>query len=115
MWKELLCILPTFFIFAFGLVMFRAGSALQAWHYIVRMLTFAPAEEPGYKYTGMLLWYLGIFIIIEWLGRNRRFGFDFPDTGIFRYRAVRWGICWLMAMATFLMAGSASSFVYFQF
>ena len=110
-----LSVFLTFAVLCIGFVIFRCGSIGHAVSYLSRMFTFAPESLEPFKYTGMLLCYIGAFLIIEFINRNRSFGFDFPSSGLLRFKVARWGLCWLMAMATFLLAESSSEFIYFQF
>ena len=105
----------TFAVLCVGFVIFRCHSISHAASYLLRMFTLQPGTAEPYKYTASLLCYIGAFILIEFMNRHRAFGFDFPHEGVLRHRTARWALCWLTAMATFILAVSSSDFIYFQF
>lgn len=110
-----LSVILTFSILCIGFVIFRCHSLGHAVSYLRRMFTLASGDAEPYKYTGMILCYIGILLIIEFVNRHRAFGFDFPSCGILRHRVARWMLYWITAMATFILAGSSSDFIYFRF
>lgn len=110
-----LSVAATFCVLCVGFVIFRCHSISHAVSYLGRMFSFTTGTAAPYKYTWMLLCYIGIFILIEYFNRHRAYGFDFSSDGILRHRTARWTLYWLTTMATFILAGSSSDFIYFQF
>lgn len=56
---------------------------------------------------------IGIFIIIEWLGREQQY--VIKNLGMTWYRPVRWAMYYAIIIAIYSFAGSQQEFVYFQF
>ncbi len=56
-----------------------------------------------------------MFLWVEFLYRHRGYVLNFQGNGLMRYKAARWGVCWLLAVAILYVGGSSQSFIYFQF
>lgn len=111
--KETCQMLLTFLLVVIGWIIFRAENIHQAWDYITRMITdFHPAMPVYGKKT---LLYIILLLGVEWLQRDKQYGLQLDNKGLFRYRIVRWGIYYFLVIATLLWAGSQEEFIYFQF
>lgn len=111
--KETCQMLLTFLLVVIGWIIFRAETIHQAWDYITRMITdFRPAMPVYGKKT---LLYIILLLGVEWLQRDKQYGLQLDNKGLFRYRIVRWGIYYFLVIATLLWAGSQEEFIYFQF
>lgn len=111
--KELLQMLATFLLAVVGWIIFRAESMGHAWSYIYRMVTEFDGVFPKHGNTPLI--YIGILLLVEWLQRDKEFGLQLESGGVFRYRAVRWLLYYVVFIATFLLAGNQANFIYFQF
>ena len=105
--------LITFMLVVIGWIIFRAETIHQAWDYIVCMVTKFHFSMPAHGKDPLI--YIAILLIIEWLQRQKQFGLQLEEKGIFRHRAVRWTIYYIVFIATFLLAGKQEEFIYFQF
>lgn len=120
-----LCVVMTFGWFVVGFVLFRCQS--MSMFFSVLSGIFSTELIPPYSfdinsiaggYIIPTLVYVTIFMIIEIITRHRPYPLSFPDIGIFAGRSgtvVKWGLLWLLAMATFLLGGAESDFIYFRF
>lgn len=111
--KELLQMCITFLLAVIGWIIFRAESISHAWNYIFRMVTEFDGVLP--KHGNAPFIYIGILVLVEWLQRDKEFGLQLAAKGIFRYRAVRWLLYYVVFITTFLLAGNQANFIYFQF
>lgn len=111
--KEFFQMAVTFLLAVVGWIIFRAESIGQAWDYIVCMVTKLSFSFPAHDKDPFI--YIGILLVIEWLQRGKQFGLQFEVKGIFRYRAVRWAVYYIVFIAIFLLAGKQAEFIYFQF
>jgi D-alanyl-lipoteichoic acid acyltransferase DltB (MBOAT superfamily) len=111
--KEAGQMLMTFLLVVIGWVIFRAESIHQAWDYLSRIVVdFHPNLLMCNKEA---LLSIVILLVVEWLQREKQFGFQLEAKGIFRYRAVRWGMYYALFLFTFFLAGRQEEFIYFQF
>lgn len=117
-WSKFYGVLCSVFLFCIVTllwIIFRSENYLYAWLYIRKLFSF----EGGWEFTVQPLLpafcYIAVMLCFEIINRNRGDGLEFGGTGIMKYRTVRWGFYWLMAMVTFVFAGSEETFIYFQF
>ena len=111
--KEFIQIIITFFFVMIGWIIFRAETIHQAWDYIVRMITEFQFALPAHGKDPLI--YIGILLIVEWLQREKQFGLQITERGIFRHRFARWAMYYIIFISTFLLAGQQEEFIYFQF
>lgn len=103
----------TFLIVLVGWIIFRANNITDAWHYISRMFT-------NFSFTGPLLYkasffWIFIMLLVEWFQRNKSHAFSLSESGVLRYRAVRWSIYYAIIGVILCFSGISSDFIYFQF
>ena len=110
--KELLQMGLTFFITMMAWVFFRSESMTQALSICREIFSTSlfslPAQRPLYMFLA-----IGIFMIIEWMGRRERFALE--SFLLHRHRVMRWGFYYVLMMAILLFAGKEQTFIYFQF
>lgn len=111
--KECLQMLVTFMLVAVGWIIFRAENMAQAIGYITRMITEFHLSAPPYGRKAAI--YVLIFIVVEWLQRDKQHGFQLPHHGLFSYRPIRWSLYYIIALLVFLWGGTSVQFIYFQF
>ena len=112
--KELLQMVLTFFLAVIGWIIFRAESMTQATDFLMSMVNNQFWEIPAPR----SLFFLGLAIIlllIEWLQRDKQHALQFPDSNLFSFRLVRWGIYLLITMIISVYTGASQQFIYFQF
>lgn len=110
---ELLQIAVTFAFVTVGWIIFRSDTVSQAWGYIYRMFAeFEPVLPLMYKKA---LVSVAILMAVEWLQREREFGLQFPDKGLFRHKVVRWVVYYMVFLLILVWSHSPEDFIYFQF
>lgn len=111
--REIVQMSGTFILVVIGWVIFRADNMTMAVEYIRRMLFDFSFSVPMVGRKALV--YVALLVLVEWVQRGKEHGLQFADCALFRYRAVRWGVYYLLFMLTLLMAGSETEFIYFQF
>ena len=112
--KELFQIALTFFLAVIGWILFRAESLDQAIDYLMSMArnSFWGISSSS---CAICLCFGFVLLAIEWLQRDKQHALQFGNKKFFSYRAVRWGIYYLIILVCFRFAGSSQTFIYFQF
>jgi len=110
--KETFQMAVTFFLVVIGWIIFRSENMTQAYNYLKSMCTNDLIDSSPF-YGKKLLIYCIIFIIIEWIQREKLYALDI--SGI-RSAKLKWLICLSVAITIYLfMSTSISTFIYFQF
>ncbi len=115
--KEIVQMSITFFITVIAWVFFRADNISEAFNYLLGMLNFDLFKIPNipigvniFSYA-LFFFLLIIFIIIEWIHRNKKFGFQITS----KNRTLNWLFYILVFSSIFLFGGKQQEFIYFQF
>ena len=115
--KEFFQMALTFCLAVFGWIIFRAESMAQAIDYFVHMFT-NPFIAKGMRFGEATMWCI-LFLMIEWIQRDKQHALQFTNTKPFNYRIVRWtiyliiiGMSYVAYMERFY---DNSPFIYFQF
>jgi len=113
--KELSMILLTFTLTVFAWIFFRADNIGHAVQYISDIfLNPAPFFLPiGYSEYYEIFSLLGVFLIIEWLGREGQFAIS--NISMYLKKPFRYVIYVSMVIAIYWYSGSEEQFIYFQF
>ena len=115
--KELFQMVLTFCLTVFGWIIFRAESMTQAKDYFVHMFT-NPFISKGMRFGEATMWCI-LFLLIEWVQRDKQHALQFTNTKPFNYRAVRWAIYLVIIGMSYLSYMERfydnSPFIYFQF
>lgn len=111
--KEAAQMLATFLLVVVGWIIFRAESIGQAWDYIVCMVTRFDFALPAHGKDPLI--YIALLLAVEWLQRDKQFGLQIEEKGIFRHRAVRWALYYVLFITTLTLSGQQEEFIYFQF
>ena len=111
--KEVCQMFITFLLVVTGWIIFRAENIHQAWDYIMRMVTRFDFVLPAHGKDPLI--YIAILLVVEWFQREKQFGLQIEEKGIFRYQAVRWTLYYVLFITTLLLAGQQEEFIYFQF
>jgi D-alanyl-lipoteichoic acid acyltransferase DltB (MBOAT superfamily) len=115
--KELSFMLLTFGLTVFAWIFFRAENISHALSFISEIFSNSLFEIP--KFTGRrpaftTILIIGIFILIEWQGREGQYAIS--DIGKKWYRPLRWTFYSLLIFAIGMFMPSVESpFIYFQF
>ena len=112
--KEALQMALTFVLTIIGWIIFRAESMTQAAEYLTAMVR-NKFFDPSLLYKKPYLLFGMALLAIEWLQRDKQHALQFSAIKPFNYRAVRWGIYFLIIMMISIYAGASQQFIYFQF
>lgn len=113
--KEALSMIATFLLTLLGWVFFRAQDLGQAFVYISGMFSISLFHAPQFPKKGAVsLALIGIFVVVEWLGREQQY--PIQRLGQNMSRLPRWALYTfvLFVVAIFMNTGGAQ-FIYFQF
>lgn len=118
--KELFQMATTFCLVVFAWIFFRAEDMSQAFSFISGIFSISLFQMPDIHAITVLqiqpyilLVFLIMFVVIEWLGRSQKyalagFALKWP-------KLLRLAFYYIMAMTIFLFAGKGQQFIYFQF
>jgi D-alanyl-lipoteichoic acid acyltransferase DltB (MBOAT superfamily) len=111
--KEFGQMLMTFFLAVIGWVIFRSTDIRQCLDYFAHMFSSSlfAIEISHFKAISVSL----LMLLIEWVNRDKQFGFQWRGTGLLQYRSVRWTMYLAFIMFIILFSGEKSDFIYFQF
>lgn len=110
--KDFFSIILTFVLTMVAWIFFRATSITHAMHYIAGMLSSSLFSEPEILPLPQL-WILGIFIIMEWMGREQQYAI--ATLGSKWKRPFRHALYYLIVATLFWFGGKEQPFIYFQF
>jgi len=116
--REFVAMGITFALTTFAWIFFRAESVTQAFAYIKTMIVNSTMMSFSTKMTYLtdikpLLVILGLFIALEWFGRDR---IDFVNPFLKKYGVVRYTVYFLMVFLIIIsFKNDNTSFIYFQF
>lgn len=114
--RELISIAITFGLTCFGWIFFRANSVKHAIEYISGI--FSPSLFTIPKFRGMtsailLLVFIAIFMVIEWIGREEQYGL--AKIGKNWKPPFRYALYYIIILVIFYFSGKPQEFIYFQF
>lgn len=112
--KEFLQMALTFSLAVIGWIIFRADSIAQVYEYFASMIK-NPFVGDTLKEGVDELIICTIFILVEWLQRDKQHALQFPCNRIFDYRFVRWAIYYAVLYVIISYSGASQTFIYFQF
>lgn len=114
--KDFIYILITFSLTVFAWIFFRAENIGHAFSYISEIFsssTFSVPDVSVLKQSMATLILIGIFMFVEWLGREDEYAIE--RLGITWKRPIRYAMYYAIIMAVFWFAGKEQQFIYFQF
>lgn len=103
----------TFLLVLMGWIFFRANDMEQAWHYLVRIFTHPYFSDVTVGLKALI--FVTIFIILEWVQRDRNHSFEFKGNGLLKYKVVRLSTYAAILSGCIMFAGAKTPFIYFQF
>lgn len=114
--KEFSHMLLTFSLTVFAWIFFRANNIDHAMSYISEI--FSPSLLSIPKFVGMskaltTIMLVGIFVFIEWLGREHQFAL--ANLGLKWNRPFRYLLYYSIIVAIIVFGGAEQQFIYFQF
>ena len=112
--KETLAIAFTFTLAVAGWIFFRSESITQAIGYFS-----AIAHNPFYT-AGDFFWarpmlFCLALLGVEWLQQDKQHALVFSRSTLFRFRAARWAVYFVIIMLISIYSGASQEFIYFQF
>lgn len=110
--REGMGILFTFLLVVLAWILFRSNSMADAGHIFREIFSMSLFTLPEVLPRKILL-LLGIFILLEWLGRRSKYAIE--KTGNKWPPLIRWGFYYLIILLIFLEGGREQPFIYFQF
>ena len=114
--KEIEQMIFTFFLVAFGLIIFRSESIRQAWEYVCGMIQFGTLRASYRFFIQSDVWLTSLYIIlmqiVEWLQREKEHGLEISDI---RHKWVRFVIYYVIIVLILNNFGEEQTFIYFQF
>lgn len=114
--KESFQMLVTFGLVVIGWIIFRANSIGEAWDYTCRIFTPSLFDISGIPAkVVMLLLFIIMFLIVEWLQRDKQHAMQLPNKYMFKYAVVRYALYVGLALSVLLFQGVQGDFIYFQF
>lgn len=114
--KDAINILVTFSLTVMAWIFFRSATVIDAIDYIGGIFSSSLLSIPGIISTETipLMICMGLFIIIEWLQRDKKHALQID--GIFSYRFARWNIYVVLAFLIYYVGNFGHhAFIYFQF
>jgi alginate O-acetyltransferase complex protein AlgI len=114
--NELISVGFTFLLSIFAWIFFRAKNVWHAYDYISIIFSSSfftfPAFE-GMKMALITLILTGVFVLVEWVGREGNYALEKVDQ--IKIRPMRWMVYIIILFCIFLFTGKEQQFVYFQF
>jgi D-alanyl-lipoteichoic acid acyltransferase DltB (MBOAT superfamily) len=114
--KELYQITATFTLTVFAWIFFRAENINHAFSYIKEIFSSSLFEIPNYsdkKGVLIVIGIVGVFILIEWLGRKGEHAL--ANIAMKLKRPLRYGFYYVIVAMILWYSGKEQAFIYFQF
>ena len=114
--KEVFQIVVTFSLTVFAWIFFRAENLTHALEYISEIFSNTLFFKPNFfeiEKTPKILFLLLIFIIIEWVGREKQYAI--AKLGVRWPKYIRWMAYYVIIFTVFYYSGKEQQFIYFQF
>jgi alginate O-acetyltransferase complex protein AlgI len=114
--KEFISMVTTFGLTLFAWIFFRAANVKQAFKYISEIFSgslLTVPNFPGIKASVIFLFLTGVFLIIEWQGREQQYAI--AKFGLKWVKPVRWAMYYGIIAAIIYFGGKEQQFIYFQF
>ncbi|MDT8415548.1 MAG: MBOAT family O-acyltransferase [Flavobacteriaceae bacterium] len=114
--KEFSLMLLTFGLTVLAWIFFRAENIGHALNYISEIFSTSLFEIPKFfemRRALITIILTGIFVFIEWLGREQQFAIQ--NIGLKWKRPIRYAMYYAIIIAIFWFGGKEQQFIYFQF
>ncbi|KAA0989881.1 MBOAT family O-acyltransferase [Dyadobacter aurulentus] len=114
--REFFAIISTFALTVLAWIFFRANNVSHAFNYIAEIFStslFTVPSFAGDKKSLVTTILLGLFVLIEWQGREEKYAIE--KLGTTWIKPVRWGFYYSVVILIFLFTGENQTFIYFQF
>ena len=114
--KDLFLMLTTFGLTVFAWIVFRANDIEHAASYISGILSpslFTMPTYPGIRTSLTTVLLVGIFMLVEWIGREAQFAIE--RLGLKWKRPLRYAMYYAIIFTIIWFGGAQQEFIYFQF
>jgi len=119
--KEVGQILLTFTLTCFAWIFFRAENITLAFLFIKNIFVGIASKKVYidllnfivFKAKYQVFLFLFIFILIEWIGRERKYGLEY--LGLRNYAFLRWTLYLVILFFVIALSAEKNEFIYFQF
>ncbi|MCH2023870.1 MAG: hypothetical protein MK207_15440 [Saprospiraceae bacterium] len=115
--KEFSSITITFCLTVIAWIFFRAENLTHAFNYLSEIFSISLFEIPNFQPTSggakITILILGLFILIEWIGRDAEHAL--ANLGLKWNRPLRYAMYYSIIIALFFFGGKDQQFIYFQF
>lgn len=114
--KDFFAIGITFSLTVFAWIFFRAANVTHAFSYISEIFSnslFTIPHFPGIGNAVPIVFLTGIFLIVEWLGREQQYAI--AHLGLRWKGHLRYALYYTIIIAIFWFGGKEQQFIYFQF
>jgi D-alanyl-lipoteichoic acid acyltransferase DltB (MBOAT superfamily) len=111
--KEFFQMLTTFLLAVIGWVIFRANSLTEAGWFLWDMVMKFRVTTNFIGKTAMM--YIVVFLLVEWIQRNKEHPLQMDKLWILRFKPVRWLLYITLFWVAYVYGGSQQEFIYFQF
>jgi D-alanyl-lipoteichoic acid acyltransferase DltB (MBOAT superfamily) len=110
--KEIVSVGITFSLTVLAWIFFRAENLNHAISYLQGLFSSSFFSIPQIKPVSVVV-YIFLFIIVEWLGREKKYGIE--NFGFKWPRIVRWTFYYILIILILSFSGKEQEFIYFQF
>ncbi|MES3017973.1 MAG: MBOAT family O-acyltransferase [Bacteroidota bacterium] len=114
--KDFSLMLLTFSLTVFAWIFFRANNMEHAINYISGIISpslFTIPVFEGTREAWITLALTGIFVLIEWIGREHQYAIE--KLGLTWKRPLRYAVYYAIIIVIFWFGGKEQEFIYFQF
>lgn len=114
--KEFLSIIITFSLTVFAWIFFRATNITHAFSFISKIFSKSFLTKPDFpkiEEALPLCILVFIFLIVEWLGREKQYAI--AEIGLKWKRPLRYAMYYIIILIIFWFSGKEQQFIYFQF
>jgi len=116
--KELIQIFLTFGLTVFAWIFFRAEDVGHAFQYIQGIFSnslFTLPDIYGMNEALMTMFFVGLFVLIEWKGREGQYAIENINTVVRRFNRWSFYLCIILVIYFFGNYSENIEFIYFQF
>ena len=116
--KEISNIVLTFSLTVIAWIFFRARDIGHALQYIKGIFHSTIFSRPDLEFNLPLVStvaFLFMFIIVEWLNREKQFALEFMEANSFKFSLYRKAVYIVLIFSIFTFGGGEQVFIYFQF
>lgn len=113
--KEALQMALTFFLVVIGWILFRAETMTQAVEYFSAIVSNKFFDVSLLFREKYLCYGLVLFLLIEWLQRDKQHALQLPNNRFFGRKTIRWTMYVIIYLLILFNTGKSQTFLYFQF